>query len=114
MLKAGDKVTVGVVEPVHGWGYVAEGEVGVVKGVDAFGTIEVNFPSQPGWLAEASDLKKLTRKSPEKVLAYAVLRQGELHKVVYDRDVARSTKAKLGGKSAGATIVVLQAGKEIR
>lgn len=57
---------------------------------------------------------KPKRKSPEKVLAYGVMQKGALHEIVYDRDWAREVKANLGGKSAGATIVVLTAGKEIR
>lgn len=57
---------------------------------------------------------KPKRKSPEKVLGYAVMKKDKLHKIVTDRDIARDIKARLGGKLAGATIVVLTAGKEIR
>jgi hypothetical protein len=117
MLKVGDSVKVAVTDPANGWGLVKLGDIGTVSSILADGTAYVKFQAQRGWRADPGELElvnKKVRKSPEKVLAYAVLKQGELHKVVQDRDVARSTKAKLGGKLAGATIVVLQAGKEIR
>lgn len=126
-LKVGDTVRVksSVAQPRYSWGgYVNHQSVGVVAVIEA-GYLKVDFPDHAGWNADAGDLEvlpravkvsaqKQPRKSPEKVLAYAVMKDGDLHRIVYDRDVARSAKAKLGGKSAGATIVVLQAGKEIR
>ena len=61
------------------------------------------------------EVTKEQRKSPEKVLAYGVLKKdGKLHKAVTDRDKARSIKAKLGGKQKGVTIVTLNVGKEVR
>lgn len=117
-LKVGDKVRVKshVKVPLYSWGQVKPGEVGIVIRVDKDGDVYADFPSQSSWLAHTPEMELVSdkRKSPEKVLAYGVLKDGELHKIVYDRDVARNTKARLGGKLAGATIVVLQAGKEIR
>ena len=135
-LKVGDKVRVKshIAMPRHGWGVVRHGDVGTVVRHREDGVTIVDFPSQKSWAAKPSEMEvvaqaakqpvlqlspepvtdKPKRKSPEKVLAYGVMQNGELHRIVYDRDVARSAKAKLGGKSAGATIVVLTAGKEIR
>lgn len=59
--------------------------------------------------------EKQARKSPDKVLAYGVLtKEGKLEDTTTDRAYARVLKAILGGKREGVTIVVLQAGKEIR
>lgn len=123
-LMAGDKVRVksGVSMPEHGWGYVRHDEVGKVTGYRDDGVLMVDFPSQKNWCAEPSEMEvvaklavKPRRKSPEKVLAYGVIeKDGSLYTSVDDRDLARYIKAELGGKQQGVTIVVLQAGKEIR
>lgn len=117
-LRVGDKVVVKAYEPQYGWGYVEPGEVGVVTEVHPNGEADVDFPSQVGWMAGKGELKAVerkARKSPEKILGYAVLnKDGVLHESTTDREYARIIKACLGGKKEGVTIVTLKAGKEIR
>lgn len=68
-----------------------------------------------GVLTSTLVAEKQKRKSPDKVLAYGIiLKDGSLHGIKFDRDDARREKARLGGKQRGITIVVLNAGKEIR
>lgn len=120
----GDSVRVQehIIDPTHAWGDVSPGEVGVVTSISET-TMYVDFPSQGGWLAETSEMElveaaepvKQTRKSPEKILGYAVLDVlGAVRSLHSDREVARQNKAKLGGKQHGAKIVVLKQGKEVR
>ena len=140
-IKEGSKVRVKpeVRNPSCGWGLVKHGEVGVVKAVGAFGDLTVDFPRHKFWAGHTREMElvvdtptaitglttraitepevivnKPKRKSPEKVLAYGIMQKGLLHKVEFDRDVAREIKFELGGKKEGVTIVVLTAGKEIR
>lgn len=116
--KVGDKVVVKVPEPQYGWGYVEQGEVGVVATIHENGEVDVHFPSQADWMAAKGELQlveKKARKSPEKILGYAVLnKNGETKTMTTDREFARFFKASMGGKKAGVTIVTVKAGKEIR
>lgn len=129
-LKVGDKVRVKpeITRPSCGWGLVKHGDVGVIKVVGAFGDLTVDFPEQRHWAGHTNEMElaqksalikevvvsKTKRKSPEKVLAYGIMKGDELHTVVHDRDKARETKLRMGGKKNAITIVVLNAGKEIR
>lgn len=117
-LKVGDKVAVKVDEPLFGWGYVAASEIGTVSEVFSNGEAFVDFPSQKSWMAGAGELQiieRKIRKSPEKILGYAVMnKHGVAESMTPDRGYARFLKAALGGKKEGVTIVTIQAGKEIR
>ena len=136
VFKLEDKIRIKAgVKPLHGWGKVKAGDVGVVKFIGAGTMMLVDFPAQKGWTAEMSEMEHIVkqatpapvakvaevvvdkprRKSPEKVLAYGIIQKdGTLHSIKYDRDEARRAKLRLGGKRDGVTIVVLTAGKEIR
>jgi len=129
-LKVGDKVRVKpeVKRPSSGWGCVDHTSVGEVAFIGTYGDLIIDFPRHKGWSGTQADLalatpeikaaevivRKTKRKSPEKVLAYGIMKAGELHEIETDRDMARLIKYELGGKRAGVTIVVLNAGKEIR
>lgn len=117
-LKVGDKVAVKVDEPQYGWGDVTPSSVGIVIDVHENGEADVDFPTQGVWMAGKGELQILdrkSRKSPEKILGYAVInKQGVPESMTPDRDYARFLKAALGGKKEGVTIVTIQAGKEIR
>lgn len=117
--KVGDKVRVkpDVLVPKYRWGSVTHADIGVVTFVGKE-DMQVDFPNRKGWSAHAPEMELVVdakRKSPEKVLAYGVIcPEGELLAVTEDRDMARATKAAMGGKKLGVTIVKLQAGEEIR
>lgn len=117
--KVGDKVRVkaDVLVPKYRWGSVTHTDVGVVTYVGKE-DMTVDFPDRKGWSAHSPEMEVVVdtrRKSPEKVLAYGVLcPEGDLLAVTDDRDMARQTKAAMGGKKLGVTIVKLQAGEEIR
>jgi hypothetical protein len=120
--KVGDSVRVQehISDPTHAWGNVSPGDVGVVTSISE-SHMHVDFPTQGNWSAVADEMElveeqvKSPRKSPEKILGYAVLDAvGTVYSFTQDREVARQTKANLGGKQNGVTIVVLKQGKEVR